>query len=143
LRWLVASAEERYMKSRVAAERLASEQARESKDRTMGRPWTPADCHLAIVNDRIVAKDLEQRVNDLWTIVESWVADSRPLDLQVASLEQRLTALEDRQTAFELSWDSQLGRDLRLRVAATPSIDSLPDTETPAEPQNTSSILSE
>jgi len=45
--------------------------------------------------------------------------------LQILELEQRVTALEKRQTAFEISWDSQLGRDLRLKivaeVAATPS----------------------
>ena len=35
------------------------------KTEPTARPWTPADCHLAIVNDRLEAKKLEQRVTAL------------------------------------------------------------------------------
>jgi len=41
---------------------------------------------------------LEERAGNLWTIVENWVADSRPLDLQVASLRQRVEILEAQPT---------------------------------------------
>jgi hypothetical protein len=76
----------------------AWQQARESEGRAMGDKLEP--------KEREEPKPLKAYLD--WV---NWRG----------TLEQRVAALEERLTALELSWDSQLGRDLRLRVAATPS----------------------
>jgi len=100
LRWPIRSTADRYAKDYLAEERSGSGK----------RAWSLASCHLAIVNDRLEAKKLEQRVSAL-------EGDLR-----------RLTHAHNRQENTMVEWDDKRDRQLknllgRLRKleAATPS----------------------
>jgi len=55
----------------------------------------------------------------------------KQLDYHLLSVDERVSALEKRQTAFEISWDSQLGRDLRMKIVAEVAATPSPATESP------------
>jgi len=104
-RWPFRSTADRYAKDYLAEERSGSGM----------RAWSLASCHLAIVNDRLEAKKLEQRVSAL---ERTWdYHHGKTTRLTADSGVEAATPPSDPSPSTETDWDPRSSPDFETSSA--------------------------